>query len=232
MATLETINSTDDGANSLSKISGNFTALNSDKLESDVIDTDTSLSADSDEYVASQKATKAYVDAVSVPVKASGAEITTGTDDDKFATPKALADATVGKLGAAWSSFSPSWTSLTVGDGTNTGYYMQIGKTIFFRIHFVFGTTSAVSDDARVDLPVTSVDYGSANLFSIGIIAFNDADGGSSWGVARWSSTTVCKPGVHTTGSTYLGVSSLSSSVPFTWATGDELNITGCYEAA
>lgn len=51
------------------------------------LDTDTALTANSDVKVPSQKAVKAYV-----PVKATGAEINTGTDDAKFATPKAIAD--------------------------------------------------------------------------------------------------------------------------------------------
>lgn len=95
MATLETINSTDDGANSLSKISGNFTALNSDKLESGVIDTDTSLTANSDEYIASQKATKTYADTkqpkVRTTTEASSATPTINTDNTDIHTITALA---------------------------------------------------------------------------------------------------------------------------------------------
>ena len=43
-------------------INNNFSALNTDKVETSVIDTDTTLAADSDAKLASQKAVKAYID--------------------------------------------------------------------------------------------------------------------------------------------------------------------------
>jgi hypothetical protein len=48
---------------SMAKINNNFAALNTDKIETSVIDVDTTLAADSDSKLASQKAVKAYVDA-------------------------------------------------------------------------------------------------------------------------------------------------------------------------
>jgi hypothetical protein len=63
MSTLTTIQSTDLITNSRADINDNFAALNADKLETSVLDTDTTLSADSDAKVPTQKAVKAYVDA-------------------------------------------------------------------------------------------------------------------------------------------------------------------------
>jgi len=87
------------------------------------IDTDTTMAANSDTILASQKATKAYVDGVMVPglgtvtnvatggiatggpitgsgtvtvTKASAAEVSTGTEDAKAVTPLAMADALLG----------------------------------------------------------------------------------------------------------------------------------------
>jgi len=76
---------------------------------------------------------KTYFD--TLYTKCTGAEIITGTDDVKFATPKALADATVGKLGAAWTSWAPtvSAESGTITSYTSSGAYARIGKTIHFR---------------------------------------------------------------------------------------------------
>lgn len=50
-------------ANSMTKINTNFSNLNTDKMETSVLDTDTTLAANSDAKVATQKAVKAYVDA-------------------------------------------------------------------------------------------------------------------------------------------------------------------------
>lgn len=63
MATITTIASGDLITNSRSDINTNFTNLNSDKIETSVLDTDTTLAANSDSKVATQKAVKSYVDA-------------------------------------------------------------------------------------------------------------------------------------------------------------------------
>ncbi|MBK9580262.1 MAG: hypothetical protein IPO40_24620 [Fibrobacteres bacterium] len=61
MSTLTTIQSTDLITNSRADINGNFSALNADKMETSVLDTDTTLAANSDSKVATQKAVKAYI---------------------------------------------------------------------------------------------------------------------------------------------------------------------------
>lgn len=64
MSTLTTIQSTDVIANSRTDINNNFSALNTDKVETSVLDTDTTLAANSDAKIPTQKATKAYADSV------------------------------------------------------------------------------------------------------------------------------------------------------------------------
>lgn len=60
------------------------------------LDTDTALTANSDVKVASQKAVKAYIDALPAnPAIATGAEVNTGTDNAKQVTAKAIADSNV-----------------------------------------------------------------------------------------------------------------------------------------
>lgn len=64
MATsITTIQATDLITNSRTDINNNFASLNTNKIETDYIDTDNTLSANSDTKIATQKATKAYVDA-------------------------------------------------------------------------------------------------------------------------------------------------------------------------
>src|SRR3990167_1837294 len=62
MATIITINASDNISDSREDLNANFVALNSDKIETSVIDTDTALAADSDAKIPSQKAVKAYID--------------------------------------------------------------------------------------------------------------------------------------------------------------------------
>lgn len=63
MATIVTIAAGDQITNSRADINTNFANLNSDKIETSALDTDTSLAANSDAKIPSQKAVKAYVDA-------------------------------------------------------------------------------------------------------------------------------------------------------------------------
>lgn len=66
MSTIATINATDVIANSRTDINTNFSNLNTDKIETSYLDTDTALTANSDSKIASQKATKAYIDAQTI----------------------------------------------------------------------------------------------------------------------------------------------------------------------
>ena len=63
MSTIVTINSTDSITDSRADLNTNFANLNTDKVETSYLDTDTTLAANSDTKIATQKAVKAYVDA-------------------------------------------------------------------------------------------------------------------------------------------------------------------------
>lgn len=89
MANITTINSGDLITNSRADINNNFANLNSDKIETSVIDTDTTLAANSDSKIPTQKAVKAYVDTggnvnasetnKGIVEEATDAEVTAGT---------------------------------------------------------------------------------------------------------------------------------------------------------
>jgi flagellar basal body rod protein FlgB len=78
MSTITTLASGDNGAASRTTINTNFANLNTDKFEKTDVDVDTTLAANSDAKVPSQKAIKAYVDANAIPPAVSS-EVTVGT---------------------------------------------------------------------------------------------------------------------------------------------------------
>jgi hypothetical protein len=90
MSTIKVIQSSDLITNSRADINDNFSALNTDKIETSVLDTDTTLAANSDAKVPTQKAVKAYVDAggnvnatettKGIVEVATAAEVAAGTD--------------------------------------------------------------------------------------------------------------------------------------------------------
>ena len=62
MTIIKTINASDLITDSRADINNNFANLNSDKIETSYLDTDTTLAANSDVKIPTQKAVKAYVD--------------------------------------------------------------------------------------------------------------------------------------------------------------------------
>lgn len=140
---------------------------------------------------------------------------------------------TTGELGGAWQSWTPTWTNFTAGNGTNASKYLQIGKTVFFRLKFTLGTTSATSaSQANFTLPVT---------MATGAFTDNDIFG---YGTAlqtgtaayylncRFSSTTTADLIVPNASGTYLAHAGLVNNVPFAWGSTHIINVTGAYEAA
>lgn len=61
---------------------------------------------------------------------------------------------------AAWDTYTPTWTNLTVGNGTVIARYLQIGKTVHVRISLTGGTTSSASGAVSVSLPVVASGLG------------------------------------------------------------------------
>jgi microcystin-dependent protein len=118
MSTITTIQSSDLITNSRTDINTNFSNLNVDKIETSVLDTDTSLAANSDSKVATQKAVKTYIDTGGNPSGFTG-----------VVSPYAGSSAPTGWLlcnGAAVSRatyaalFAVCSTTFGIGDGSTT----------------------------------------------------------------------------------------------------------------
>lgn len=143
---------------------------------------------------------------------------------------------TAGALGGAWTTWSPTWSTLTVGNGTVTGRYLQVGKTVFYRLSAVWGgTTSLAAGTDTFTLPVTAATYpGTAATVSIGNTIYYDTSA-TEWyyGFVFWASTTTADFSQYMLASTTaVTADGLNATTPATWATGDQFNFSGSYEAA
>ncbi len=126
---------------------------------------------------------------------------------------------------AAWITWSPTLTNLTLGNGTVTAFYRRVGATIHYRFQFTYGSTSAVGTSPRFTLPVAPVS-GYAN-FPLGDIDLTDSGTANRRGIARLvTGSTVEIVGYGTTGVAV----TVTSTVPHTWATGDTISVAGTYE--
>jgi hypothetical protein len=131
---------------------------------------------------------------------------------------------------SGWTSFTPSWTNLTVGSGTNVGRKAYAGKTTLLYVSFTFGSGSAVGTDPILTLPDTAVALTAST--TIAQVVLNDSGGSAYQGVGVVASTTAMLLRMLATGAAYLTQGQITATVPFTWATGDQILITGFYERA
>lgn len=130
----------------------------------------------------------------------------------------------------AWTAFTPSWTNLTVGSGTNVGYYQQVGKTVHIRGYVVLAADSSISGAVSFVPPVNAATY---NTWSnIGNVLLRDSGTGSMEGFVDWESATSFAIVAWTADTTYVKAIALSSTVPFTWTTNDSIQFVCTYEAA
>lgn len=159
--------------------------------------------------------------------------VVTANITDAAVTPAKLVTGT--GAGWAWSTWSPTWTNLTVGNGTTAFGYIQTGKTVHFRIKLVFGSTSAISGNVEFTLPVSSnAAYQGAESAYVGHVKILDAGTAGYVGTVALSNGSATKATilVLNAAATYLQTTALSSTIPMTWGLSDELHITGSYEAA
>lgn len=139
-----------------------------------------------------------------------------------------------GKLGAAWQDWTPTYASITVGNGTVIAKYIQIGKTVFFDWQLTCGSTTSITNDHTITIPVTAASrYNNAgSIASIGTIQVNDVSAGTRFGgffCLQASTTLGVSRWVRADSATS---AETSSTFPVTEATGDVYCIQGMYEAA
>lgn len=135
----------------------------------------------------------------------------------------------------AWASYTPTLTNITLGNGSLSGAYTQIGKTIIGRILFKMGSTSGVSGQMRFGLPVTPKAFGTnANLIFIGTAYGEDAGTAGYYGQVAiiGDGSNYCWINTPSTTNPRAVFDNWQASVPFAWGNGDFLEFQFTYEAA
>ena len=136
--------------------------------------------------------------------------------------------------GATWTTWTPSWDNLTVGNGTVTARYIQIDKVVFFSLKLVFGSTTSVSARPQFTLPVSASSTTAVETANIFAQATDDGVGDSLLSSLPILSD-VTKIGLipWKANSTYvLYDQNITAIIPFTWAVNDKIFVSGNYEVA
>jgi hypothetical protein len=131
-----------------------------------------------------------------------------------------------------YTAYTPTFTNITVGNGTIVGAYARVNKFVHVYGTITFGSTTTVAGQISLVLPVTI----SAGLtaFPYGMTAYRDASTTAIYpGLARFNGTTnsVFITSYSETGSTVI-LAVPNATVPFTWTTSDIISWNLYYEAA
>ena len=132
-----------------------------------------------------------------------------------------------------WTTYTPTWTSdsgtPSIGNGSITGRYKQIGKTVFFNLKLTYGTTTTGGSGAWMfELPVTA--YDSNYHFPVSIL-----NNGLAWYGAiangNYKNSTSHFSIIHQNDTQTTVWGGVTSGTPFTFGDSDTLSLSGSYEA-
>lgn len=142
-----------------------------------------------------------------------------------------IIDAQMKATDGSWQAYTPAMTNFTPGNGTVSGRYCQIGKTVHFKIEFIRGSTTTWT---AVQTPTFSTPTAMVgNHLNLSVFLFDTGSGGWLGGGFLNSPNTVSAYGLEVVGTkagVYGFLSNGGSTTPFAWGTGDVIQIAGTYE--
>jgi hypothetical protein len=171
------------------------------------------------------------VDAKGDLVAASGADIparlAVGAND--LLLTAASGEATGLKYTGAWTSYTPTLNNITLGNGTVTARYCQIGKVVFVFNEIVFGSTTTIVNYPGFSLPISSVAY--TGYFG-GTVYMLDSGTAEFYGLVYNDSSVRATFFAQLASGTYVRDAVIGTLVPMTWTTNDKLQASYWYEVA
>lgn len=137
-------------------------------------------------------------------------------------------DEWVNPVGAAWTAYTPTLGTWTLGNGTISGAYMKMGKTLFLRGVFTQGSsTTTTTGSPSISLPsgLTLV----SGQRQAGMAILRDSGGGLIFPALALVSSGASSVVFYETNEDN---SFVTNTVPFTWATGDSIEFNMVIEVA
>ncbi len=136
-----------------------------------------------------------------------------------------------GITGLAYTAYTPTLAGITIGNGTINGRYIRLGDRVMGRVTITFGSTTTMSGTVTVALPFDNdSNYGTNH--PIGRCFFSDANSTDYIGTFLLGTNVGNVNVINATATYAYNSGSISSTVPFTWASTDQILIQFEYEAA
>ena len=144
----------------------------------------------------------------------------------KWTTPSSI---------TGWTSYTPTYTNFTLGNGTTTAAYRDNGDMVDVFVRIVLGSTSSITGTWKVSLPLSANNTMSQVVFMGGV--FNDSgayyipsgaliDGTTHFVPCSW----FVNNGVM--GQDWLFQRNATATLPWTWGTSDNFTIQFSYRKA
>lgn len=130
-------------------------------------------------------------------------------------------------------NFSPSFTNLTIGNGTSLFKWRNDLK--YLRGHVIFGSTSSISGSVTMTTPFDTETIIGFPRVPVGVATLLDASPlGTTLGniVMSAANTILFQVVAHTTnsvGNNYVPIGALTAIIPFTWTISDEISFFAAF---
>ena len=109
--------------------------------------------------------------------------------------------------GSAWTNYTPTFTNLTLGNGTIIAKHRKIGASVELVFELKFGTTTAITGSPKATLPTRAENRGMV------VAEYTESGVGYRTGLARLS--------IDDVQFLLIAASPITATTPFTWDTGD-----------
>jgi hypothetical protein len=127
-------------------------------------------------------------------------------------------------------SWIPTWSSLTIGNGTETAYYTVFNGLMFIDYRLVWGSTTSMSTNPAFVIP-SGWQQAAAGFNVVGQVCMRDTGTDEFFGFVKGNGvgSTTCLLKTSKASATYGQTSAINGSIPFTWTTSDELMFTALF---
>ena len=146
-----------------------------------------------------------------------------------FVSGNVLLASELNGIGEAGTTFTPTWSGYTRGNGTTVAYYVRVNKLVYVYVEETLGSTSSMGSAPTLTLPITA-----SRLQAISPSRNRIDDTGAQvfWGTTVPISTTQVVVYADLASGTYVSFAGITATVPHTWASTDKFAIAFVYEAA
>jgi hypothetical protein len=127
-------------------------------------------------------------------------------------------------------AYTPTFTNITVGNGTVAFKFVQVQKLVLVQGTLTFGSTTSISGQPHMTLPVTSASYAASTGW--GLARFFDSPSVALFGLTQFFDTSNAGIRIYSVTGSSITNGVINATTPWTWTTGDTISVQFVYEAA